>query len=82
MSFTLNGSEETPVHNPCFVIENWTSKNKSWLVVNGREIESSKSLRQGITRNTDGTKTLVVWVELESASPVRFAVEDKVPEIK
>ena len=33
-------------------------------------------LRQGITRNTDGTLTLVVWVELASVSPVRFAVED------
>ena len=34
------------------------------------------NLRQGITRNTDGTLTFVVWVELESVSPVRFAVED------
>jgi hypothetical protein len=76
MSFTLNGSEETPVYNPCFVIENWTSENKCRLVVNGKETESGKSFRQGITRNTDGTKTLVVWVELESVSPVRFAVED------
>ena len=47
-------------------------------MVNGKEMESGKSFRQGITRNTDGTKTLVVWVKLESVSPVRFAVEDKV----
>ncbi len=76
MSFTLNGSEETPVYNPCFAIENWTSENKSQLVVNGIEMESGKSFRQGITRDADGTMTLVVWVELESVSPVRFAVED------
>ncbi len=76
MSFTLNGSEETPVYNPCFAIENWTSENKSRLVVNGIEMESGKSFRQGITRDADGTMTLVVWVELESVSPVRFAVED------
>jgi len=76
MSLTLNGSEETPVYNPCFAIENWTSENKSRLVVNGIEMESGKSFRQGITRDADGTMTLVVWVELESVSPVRFAVED------
>lgn len=76
MSFALDGSEETPIHNPCLVIEKWTSKNKIRLVVNGIEMESGKSFRQGITRDTDGTMTLVVWVELESASPVRFAIED------
>jgi hypothetical protein len=76
MSFTLNGSEETPVYNPCFAIENWTSENKSRLVVNGMEMESGKSFRQGITRNVDGTMTLIVWVELESVSLARFAIED------
>ena len=75
MSFTLNGSEETPVHNPCFAIENWTSENKSRLAVNGIEMEPGKSFRQGRTRDVDGTMTLVVWVELESVSLVRFAIE-------
>ena len=59
-----------------FATENRTSENKCRLVVNGKEMESGKSFRQGITRNTDGTKALVVWVELESVSPVRFAIED------
>jgi len=77
VSFALDGSEETPVHNPCFVIEQWTNKNKSRLVVNGKELASGKSFRQGTTRGADGTMTLVVWVELESVSPVRFVVEDR-----
>jgi len=76
MSFTLNGSEKTPVHNPCFAIEKWTGENKSRLVVNGMDMKPGKSFRQGLTRDVDGTITLVVWVELESVSPVRFAIED------
>jgi hypothetical protein len=75
MSFTLNGSEETPVYNPCFVIENWTGKSKSRLVVNETEMESGKSFRQGISRDADGTRMLVLWLQLESISPVRFTVE-------
>jgi len=77
ISFTLNGSEETPVHNPCFVIKHWTGENKSRLEVNGKELAPcSKSFRQGMTRDVDGTLMLVVWVELESVSPVRFAIEE------
>ncbi len=75
VSFALDGSEETPIHNPCFVIERWTSKNKSRLVVNGRELAPGKSFRQGITRDTDGTRTLVLWLQLRSTSPVRFTVK-------
>jgi len=76
MSFTLSGSEETPVHNPCFAIEHWTGEDKSRLVLNDMEMEPGKSFRQGLTRNVDGTMTLVVWVEFDSVSPVRFVIED------
>lgn len=76
MSFTLNGSEETPVHNPCCVIENWTSEHKCRLVLNDMEMGPGKSFRQGLTRDADGTMTLVVWVEFESVSTVRLVIED------
>ncbi|RLG58727.1 MAG: hypothetical protein DRN95_03845 [Candidatus Hydrothermarchaeota archaeon] len=75
LSFVLDGSAETPIYNPCFVIENWTNEARSRLAVNGKELTPGKSFRQGITRNGDGTKTLVVWIELKSVSPVRFAFE-------
>jgi len=74
MSFDLDGSEDTPIYNPCFVIEKWTNRHKAQLSINGKAVAPGKSFRQGITRNTDGTRTLVVWLELKSTSPVRFAV--------
>ena len=76
VSFVLDGSEETPIYNPCFVIEQWTNKNKSRLIVNGEELAPGQSFRHGITRGTDGTITLVLWLQLQSTSPVRFTVED------
>jgi len=76
VSFVLDGSEETPIYNPCFAIEQWTNKNKSRLIVNGKELAPGQSFRQGITRATDGTITLVLWLQLQSTSPVRFTVED------
>lgn len=75
VSFTLNGSEETPIYNPCFVIENWTGKDESRLTINGAEMEPGRSFRQGVTRNTDGKRMLVIWVELQASAPVHFAVE-------
>ena len=75
MSFVLDGSEATPIHNPCFVIEKWTNRNKSRLAVNGKELAPGKSFRQGITRDIDGTRTLVVWLQLQSTSPIRFTVK-------
>jgi len=53
------------------------AENKSRLEVNGKELApGSKSLRQGMIRDVDGTLMLVVWVELEFVSPVRFAFEE------
>jgi alpha-L-fucosidase len=74
MSFDLDGSEKTPIYNPCFVIQKWTNETTSRLAVNGKELTPGKSFRQGITRNTDGTKMLVVWLQLQSTSPVRFTI--------
>jgi hypothetical protein len=75
MSFTLEGSKDRPIYNPCFVIKKWTSQNKCRLEVNGKALAPGTSFRQGITRDTDGTRMLVVWLNLQSTSPVGFAVK-------
>jgi len=74
-SFDLEGSEDTPIYNPCFVIANWTGKGEARLMIDGKTRTSGKAFRQGITRATDGTQTLVVWLELESKSPVTFTLK-------
>jgi hypothetical protein len=74
MSFTLEGSRDRPIHNPCFVIKKWTNQNKCRLEVNGKALVPGTSFRQGITRDTDGTRMLVVWLNLQSTSPAEFTV--------
>jgi hypothetical protein len=74
MSFTLEGSKERPIYNPCFVINKWISRSKCRLEVNGKALAPGTSFRQGITRDTDGTRMLVVWLNLQSTSPVGFTI--------
>jgi hypothetical protein len=75
MSFTLDASEESPIFNPCFVIRNWVSAAKADLKLNGKTIESGKSFRQGIIRDTDGTQTLVIWIKAESTKSITLELK-------
>jgi hypothetical protein len=74
VSFTLQGSKDSPVYNPCFVISNWHAGRDARVSIAGRTVEPGKALRQGIIRDTDGKPAMVIWLELESASPVKFTV--------
>jgi hypothetical protein len=74
MSFTLDASQDHPIFNPCFVIRSWGSAAKAGLEVNGKTVESGKSFRQGIIRDTNGTQTLVIWIKAESTEPIRLAL--------
>ncbi len=37
ISFSLNGSEESPILNPCFVVRNWESDSKARIRINGKK---------------------------------------------
>jgi hypothetical protein len=66
ISFGLNGSEDNPIVNPCFVIKNWESDRQARLVINGKIMDAASNVRQGIIRDTDGTRTLVIWIRQKS----------------
>ncbi len=66
ISFGLNGSEDNPIVNPCFVIKNWESDRQARLVINGKKMDAASNVRQGIIRDTDGTRTLVIWIGQKS----------------
>ena len=70
VSFTINGSEEQQVINPCFVVRHWNNDNIAHVTINGTRVEDGSSMRQGIIRDVDGTQTLVIWTEFESKIPV------------
>jgi hypothetical protein len=66
IGFDLIGSKVRPVYHPCFVIKNWTSGNKAEVIVNGQNYSNGSSLRQGIVRDTDGKRMLVVWLKMQT----------------
>ncbi len=63
IGFTLAGSERSPVLNPCFMVKNWDQSEQAGIRVNGVPIPEGPDNRQGIIRDTDGTRTLVVWLK-------------------
>jgi len=75
ISFSLNGSEDSPVLNPCFVIKNWESDSKARIRVNGKKQPSNTDIRQGIIRDTDGTLTLVIWVGQKSNEKISYLID-------
>ena len=65
VSFNIAASEQSPIHNLSFVLKNWVSGKPAKIKVNDQEL-ASKTVRQGTFRDTDGTQTLVIWIENKS----------------
>ncbi len=74
MSFTINASDYQALVNPCFVIQKWSSDKKAGLKINGSSLKKGATFRQGIVRDTDGTQTLVIWLEEKAYKPVSFEI--------
>ena len=74
LSFKLNGSEKNPVMNPCFVIKNWGSYPLAYLEINGEKQVSDVNFRQGIIRDTDGTETMIIWINQKSFEQVCYNI--------
>ncbi|MHC4644736.1 MAG: LamG domain-containing protein [Planctomycetota bacterium] len=68
LEFTVTASPSSPVHNPCFVIENWDSEVR--LTIDGQTIEQGPDFRQGIEKSADEVSSLVVWIREQSTSPI------------
>jgi hypothetical protein len=75
LEFELPASEESPVVNPAFVIENWGEADAA-LKINGRRVNRGMVLRFGHRHSLEGSD-LVVWLMLESVEPVRILLSPK-----
>ena len=74
-------SEDSPVINPCFVINGWPEGGiKAKLYINGKEIPEGGDFKQGIEDNWDQTQwdskhSLIVWARCSSMEPIKFTIE-------
>jgi hypothetical protein len=74
ISFNLEGSEDSPILNPCFVIKKWESDSKARIKINNKNLATDGKIKQGIIRDTDGTKTLIIWIEEKSYEKVLYNI--------
>jgi hypothetical protein len=75
LSFSLAGSKDHPLVNPCFVIKNWQKGKTADLRIDGERIPAGKDFRLGIITDTDGTETLVVYTRLSAKTPTTFRID-------
>jgi hypothetical protein len=78
ISMTLLANEEKPVANVCMVFKQWNTKEEASVMINGKQA----ACKQGIVRDTDGTYTLVLWLEKSSVEPFRIEVNRNQVELK
>jgi hypothetical protein len=76
MSVRIAASDESPLVNPCFTVRNWGHDGAAQVKTDGAGV---KDVRQGIIIDTDGTKTMVIWLELAAVSPVTLHISGANP---
>jgi hypothetical protein len=69
LKITLNGSKDSPIHNPAFYIRNWNAE-KVRIAIDGKDPED---VRSGIHHTLEG-RDLVVFLKLESHSELRITL--------
>jgi hypothetical protein len=76
MSVRIDASEESPIANLCFAVRNWGHHGVAKVETKGT---GAKNVRQGTIVDTDGTKTVILFVELEATSPVNVMITGAKP---
>ncbi|UCF14295.1 MAG: hypothetical protein JSW59_12845, partial [Phycisphaerales bacterium] len=75
LSFIVEASKRSPLVNPAFVIKSWPSNKKVTLRIDDENITSSNKFRQGIVRDTDGSRMLVIWLQIDRDKPVKVEIQ-------
>lgn len=76
MSVKIAATGESPLVNPCFVVRNWGHDGAAQVETRATAV---KEVRQGVIIDTDGTKTMVVWLELIATSDVTVTISGAKP---
>jgi hypothetical protein len=69
---TLAASEESPVFNPVFIVENWGQDDVT-LKIDGKKGQNGKDFRYGHRHRLEGSD-LIVWVAKSSIKPVSISL--------
>ncbi|MDX1700870.1 MAG: hypothetical protein R3250_09645, partial [Melioribacteraceae bacterium] len=73
IEFIINGSKDSPLHNPAIVLKNFNAKSFE-LIIDGNTLIEGKNYRYGIENSLEGDY-LILWNILESNEPVLFNIK-------
>jgi hypothetical protein len=76
ISFTIEASEDSPLVNPSFIINNWDAKTVK-IEINEKEYSQGKQFRHGNNYDTSGKRYTIIWLDMERSTPVSFIIENK-----
>lgn len=79
LSFTIDASQDNPLVNPCFEIDQWNSGLRAILLIDNKVVDEGKSFRQGITLNEKGQEKLIIWLKMNVGSRISFKISGLVP---
>jgi len=74
MTFTLNGSSESPIYNPCFLIKNWNTDTAPEISINGHSQTWGTNNRYGLELNEFEVHEAVIWIMKKANSPFTLTV--------
>jgi len=75
ISFQIDASDANPIYNPAFVIKNWHSPTAhASLKIDQVSYKTGPDFRQGVVIDTDGTYTLVIWLDFQAVATRTFQI--------
>lgn len=72
MQSKLNAGEENPLVNPAIIIKQW-GRTPAEIFIDDKPVPKEQ-IRMGQASTLDGVN-LVIWLELESTSPVQLSIK-------
>jgi hypothetical protein len=74
VSFKIDASKQSPLYNAAFVIPKWGDVTTAKVKINDNEVKPDSGFRKGSFRDTDGSKTLVLWVDIKTSKTADFEI--------
>ena len=75
VSFTISGSEKSPILNPAFVVKNWGNSQVD-IKINGEVMEQGKDLRVGYNNNLESVD-MIVWMRYDDTGDLNVEFNRK-----
>ena len=76
LHFELLASNENPIQNLVFVINNWQGEMPN-LKLNGKDVEEGTNFRQGVEYDVEGNNKLIVFLKYQSENLTKIQLRQK-----